>query len=93
MNYIKDIVIPETNKRLNSDMNLSEYFCVIGCCLIMACFVGHYIRDFFLKDPINPQKGAPIRLKHIISGRRLEKITQIMSYTNLAIPEFKYTFF
>ena len=79
MNYIKDIVIPETNKRLNSDMNLSEYFCVIVCRLIMACYVGQSLRDFFLKDPITPHKSAPICLNHIISGRRLEKITQVMS--------------
>ena len=93
MDYIKDVVIPETNKGFNSAMNLSEYFCVIGCRLIMACYVGHSVRDFFLKDPITPQKGAPIRLNHIISGRRLEKITQVMSYTNIAIPEFNYPFF
>ena len=52
--YIKDVVIPENNKHLNSDMNLSEYFCVIGCHLIMACYVGHSVRDLFLKDPIIP---------------------------------------
>ena len=60
MEYIKDIVIPETNKCLNSDMNLSEYFHVIGCCLIVAFCVGHYVRDFLLKDPITPQKVTPI---------------------------------
>ena len=69
-------------------MNLSEYFGVIGCRLIMACYVGQSIRDLFLKDPINPHKGSPIRLNHIIYGMRLEKITQVMSHTNIAIPEF-----
>ena len=49
VDYINDVVIPETNKRLNSAINLSEYFCVIGCRLIMACYVGHSVRDFFLK--------------------------------------------
>ena len=74
-------------------MNLIDYFCVIGCCLIMDCYVGHSVRDFFLNDHITPQKVDPIRLNHIISGRHLEKITHIMSYTNLAIPEFNDTFF
>ena len=54
MEYIKYVVIPETNKRLNSAMNLSEYFLVIGCRLIMACYVGHSVRDFFLEDTIAP---------------------------------------
>ena len=74
MEYIKDVVILETIKRINSYMNLSEYFCMVGCCLIMACYAGHTVRDLFLKDPITPQKGAPIRLNHIIYGRRLDKI-------------------
>ena len=41
-----------------------------------------------MDDTITPQKGAPIHLNHIISGMHLEKITKIMSYTNIAIPEF-----
>ena len=87
MDYIKDVFIPETSKLLNSAMNFSEYFCVIFCHLIMACYVGHYIRDFFLKDTITPQKGAPIRLNHIISRRRLDNTTQVMSYKNIEITE------
>ena len=93
MDYIKDVVIPDTNKPINSAMNLSDYFCVIGCRLIMYWYVGHSARDFFLKYLITPQKGSPIWLNHIISVRRLEKITQVMSYTNLSIPEFNDTFF
>ena len=71
MGYITDVVIPNTKKLINSAMNLSDYFCVIGRCLIMACYVGHSVRDFFLKDLITPKKGSPIHLNHIISGRRL----------------------
>ena len=92
MEYIKNVVIPETNKSLNSYMNLSEYFCVIGCCLIMDCYAGHFVRDFFLKDHITPQKGSPICLSHIISGRSLDKTTHVMSYTNISIPEFNDPF-
>ena len=93
MEYIKDVVIHETNNRLNSAMNLSDYFCVIGCRLIMACCVGHYFRDFFFKDPITPHKGTPIHLKHIISVSRLENIIQVISYKNISIPEFNDSFF
>ena len=92
MKYIKDVVIPETDKSLNSAMKLSEYFCVIGCHLIMACYIVHSVSDFFLKDPITPNKGAPIQLNHIIYGSHLDKITQIVSYTNLATPEFNVPF-
>ena len=71
MEYIKYVVIPDTNKCLNSAMNLSEYFFVIGWRLIMACYVIHSVRELFLKYPINPQKGTHIRLNQIIYGRRL----------------------
>ena len=73
-------------------MNLSEYSCVIGFCLIMSCCVDNSGRDFFLKDTITPHKFDPIRLNHIISESCLEKIIQVMSYTNIAIPEFNDTF-
>ena len=59
----------------------------------MACYVGHSGRDLFLKDPGTPYKGASVRLNHIVSGRRLEKITQVISYTSLAIAEFNDTLF
>ena len=90
MNYIKDVVIPDTIKHPNSSMNLSDYFHVIGYCLIMDCYVGHSVRDFFLKGPITPQKGAPIRLNNIIFGRSLGNTAYAMSYTYFTIPECGY---
>ena len=93
MEYIKNVVIPGTNKIINSAMNFSEYFRMIICHFIMDCYVGQSVRELFLKDPITPQKGAPTPLNHIISRRILDKITQVKSYTNLAIPEFNDPFF
>ena len=52
MEYINYVVIPDNKKLINSYMNLSEYFCVIGCRFIMACYVGHSVRELFVKDPI-----------------------------------------
>ena len=85
--YIKDAVNPDTNKHINPSLVLGEYFRMIGCFLIMTCYVGHSVRDLFLKDPIKTQKGAYIRLNHIISGRHLEKITHNISCTNRPILE------
>ena len=51
----------------------------------MTCHVGHYVRGLFFKDTITSQKGAPVHLNYIISGRRLENITQFMSYKNFPI--------
>ena len=74
-------------------MNLRDYFRVIFCRLIMACYVGHSVRDLFSKDAITLQKVAYIHLNHIFYGRCLDKITKVVSYTNLAIPEFNDLFF
>ena len=62
MKYIKDVVIPENNKPLNSPMVLSEYFRKIGCCLIMAFYFEHSARDLFLKDLVTLKRGPPARL-------------------------------
>ena len=45
--YINYVVIHDTKKSINSAMNFSEYFFVIGCRLIMACYVGHSVREYF----------------------------------------------
>ena len=71
MDYIRDIVIPETKKLLNSAMKMSDYFCVIGCRLITACDVGKSVRDFFLNDTIPPQK----RLPHLHQPHHLWEVT------------------
>ena len=88
MDYAKNVVIPDTNKRLNSAIQLSEFFCVVGCRLIMDYYVCESVRELLLKNIITPNKGAPMHLNHIISGRSLAQITQGMSYKNLAINEF-----
>ena len=92
MEYIKDVVIHETNKFINSAMNSSEYFRVIGCRLNMDCYVGHSVRDFFFKDTITPRKVPPSASAKSSSGKRLDNITQVISYKNIAITEFNYPF-
>ena len=47
---------PWDQKRLKPQVVLGEYFCVIGCRLIGACYVGHYDRELFPKDIIKPKK-------------------------------------
>ena len=59
MKHIKDVVIPETKKCLNSPLVRGEYFRVIGFILIMACYVGHSVGEIFFKDSITPQKDPP----------------------------------
>ena len=76
MEYIKDVVIHETNKFINSAMNSSEYFRVIGCRLNMDCYVGHSVRDFFLRIPL-------------LSERRMGGgLSSSSLYLNLSTPSY-----
>ena len=79
MEYIRDVFIPETNKRLNSVMNLSEYFFVIGCLLIMACCVGHSFRLFLTQ--IFPFLSSMIRFFNRGRYRRGGTITRQHIFT------------
>ena len=91
--YIKDFVITGTKKRFKSSVVLSEYFCAIGCRLIMTWYVGPSIREFFSKGRIKTNKGDPTHPNQIIYGRRTKKITQPVSYQNLPITDYDDPFF
>ena len=94
MEYIKDVFITENKRYLNSAMYLSDYLCVIGCILVMDCSVDYSIRDFFLKDPITPPERWPSSASTTSSlGGAFEKITKVISYKNIAIPELNDPFF
>ena len=73
-------------------MVLSKYFRVIGCRLIMSCYLDHYVRDLFLRDTITSQKGSHIHLNPIISERQLGNITHAISYTNHKMMEYEDPF-
>ena len=90
--YINDVVIPE-KKNLHSDMNFGEYFCAIGCRLIMACYVGHSLRDLFLKDTITPRKAHQTVSTKSSLGGALRRSIRLCFQKNIAVPDFNYYFF
>ena len=93
MNYINNVDIPDTNKRLKYPVVLDEYLRMIACRLIMACYVDHSVRGLFSNYSIKTQKGNPKCINKIISIRHLRNITYAMSYTNLPIKEYYDPFF
>ena len=74
-------------------MVLIEYFHVIGCCLIILCYVDHYVRDLFMRDTITPQKVSHIHLNPIKDERYLGDIIHVISYINHTILEYDEPFF
>ena len=93
INYIKDVIIPETSKHLKYQIVIREYFCFIVCLLIMAFYIRKYVRDLFLKHLITPKNVPPIRLNNITSVWRLDKITQAISCKNRQITAYDDPFF
>ncbi|KAL9187551.1 hypothetical protein ACHAXT_001654 [Thalassiosira profunda] len=89
--YIKDTVIPETNKHLptNKELTMQEFWRFTGCLFFMACHPGVPDRDLWwsAKD-ISPEEGAPFRLNAYMTRNRFKDIMGAMRYTNRAQPGY-----
>ncbi|KAL7474259.1 hypothetical protein ACHAW6_000238 [Cyclotella cf. meneghiniana] len=72
--WVKDAVIPATNKEITGEpLTLSEFYVYLGCYFFMACFEG--ISDqrlWWLSKPISMRDRAPFHLNEFISLRRFE---------------------
>jgi len=75
--WVKDVLIPATNKEIDrEDLTLSEFYVYLGCHFFMACFEG--ISDqrlWWSSKPISIEEGAPFRLHEYMSLRRFNAIT------------------
>ena len=80
--YIKRILIPETNKLLTSTLSYGEFMLWIGVWLLMATIDGVQRREFWSKLDIDPFRGAPFRLSNYISRTRFEEILNALTYSN-----------
>ena len=86
--YIKDVVLKETNKHLEETLTLSEFYKWLGCRFYMACYVGiSPINLWWSKEEAGMFKGAPFRLDHIMSLNRFQAIDKAIQYTDKLAPE------
>lgn len=89
MDYLKNTVLPETNKYVSQEITLQEFFVFLGCLFFMACHPFDGKRDvWWSKDPISPKHGAPFRLNDYISRNRFKEIMQSIRYTNKPQPAY-----
>jgi hypothetical protein len=87
--YLKDVVIPQTNKHLTKYLSMQELFQFIGCILFMACHPGVEERDaWWSSKPISASEGAPFRLNDFMSRNRFKEIMQALRYTDRPQPEY-----
>lgn len=93
--WVKDVVIPATNKEINGDpLTLSEFYIYLGCHFFMACFEGISDRRLWWSSkPISMRDGAPFRLNEFISLRRYNDLTSAIRYTDKPPPDFVDRFY
>ena len=67
--YLKTVVIPETNKNLEGDkLTLSELYKWLGCRFFQACFLGvSPVSKWWSSRQIEKFRGAPFRLNDVMS--------------------------
>lgn len=91
--YLKEVLLPETNRKMSQPMDFSELMRFIGLVLLMSTArVGCSIRDWFSEAPPSPFEGAPFRLHMYMSRSRYEEIIRSLTYTSNPKPQFKDKF-
>jgi hypothetical protein len=73
--YIKNVVIPQSNKHLQVPITMQEFFVFIGCLLFMTCHPGVDDQDaWWSSRAISPNKSAPFCLNNYISKNCFKEI-------------------
>ena len=86
MNWVTDVLIPSTNKKLGKPIRLKELFTFLGCILTMATFKGHSRSDWWSKTEVTMNSGAPFRLRRYMSETRFREIDKALTLTDCEPP-------
>ena len=63
-----EIIIEETNKRLDEPMNMGEFLWWIGVCLLLLTLSGYKGSEFWSMKPIEMFSGAPYRFHDFMTS-------------------------
>ena len=83
--FIKDVIIPQTNKTLveqsNNQLTYGEFLHWLGLWFLMAIMIGPQCNKFWAMYPINAFKGDPLRLGHWMSQTHFDAILEALPFT------------
>jgi hypothetical protein len=83
LDYLLEVLIPETNKQLDAPMDCGEFIRWIGCWFYMALWVGIPNRhDWWSTREVTMFFGAPFRLNDYMSRDRFDSILAALRYTD-----------
>ena len=93
MDYIKNTVLPETNKYVSVEISLQEFFVFLGCLFFMACHPFDGRREvWWSREPIPAREGAPFCLNNYITRNRFKEIMRSIRYTSKPQPAYEDKF-
>jgi len=90
--YIKTVMLPEMNKKLEHAVTYGEFLRWIGLWFLMATIQGPARNDFWSTCPVDPFSPAPFRLSEYMSCHRFDAILQALTLTNKSRPTYKDRF-
>lgn len=92
MTWVRDVLIPETNKHLDKPMTIGEFLRWIGMWLIMATTHFESRRDFWSTKTVDFFDGVSARLGEYMSRNRFEAILTALRYTKNTPPSYRDRF-
>ena len=77
------VILPKMNAATINKISLREYVYWLGLTVIMGCFEGiSHHHQWFSKEPITVDKGAPFCLNKWMVGNQYKEIMQLHHFTN-----------
>jgi hypothetical protein len=88
--FFKATIIAATNRRIDGNqITEGEFLRYLGIWLLLSTVhTGQCKRSFWKETEPNPFFGAPFRCNKYMSGKRFEKITAALKYTDLPRPSY-----
>ncbi|KAL7554463.1 hypothetical protein ACHAWF_019026 [Thalassiosira exigua] len=91
--YVRDVVIPETNKTLYPATDMTEMFRFFGAIFFMACHPGVPDRAmWWSKKEVSEKEGAPFRMNKWFTWDRFNDLMRHITYTDREVPGFEDKF-
>lgn len=93
--YIKNVIIPKTNRMLDHHMDYGEYLQYDGTLKLMATTFFSNKREFWSSAPVSKFQGAPFQFvpeEGDMTGNRFGAITYALAYAASSYPAYRDRF-
>jgi hypothetical protein len=91
--FIFNVIIHETNKKLVKPMTKGEFSRWLGIILLMSTIKGFQRHEFWSVNDIDAFSGPPYRFGAWMSRGRFEEIRRSLVLTNEPVPDYKDLFY